>query len=148
MTMDDQLILVVEDDPNDVLLLRRAFKKAEITNPVDVAEDGDQAVDYLTERLDPNNGVRQRTPSLVLLDLKLPRRSGLEVLTWRATLPGAQRIPFVVLTSSRQSVDLERAYALGTNGYLVKPESLTGLTEMATAIRSFWLTYNTLPDHR
>ena len=145
MGENGKTILHVEDDPNDVLLIGRALRKAEMSASVQVVNDGDQAVDYLSG----NNAYALREqfplPALVLLDLKLPRKSGIEVLQWIRSKPGLRRIPVVMLTSSRQPIDINRAYDLGVNAYLVKPVSFETLVEMLRTVDSFWLRVNEQP---
>jgi CheY-like chemotaxis protein len=127
-----ETILVVEDNEDDVLLIQRAFRKAAIANPLRVLRDGNQAVAYLSGA-EPYADRREcPLPALVLLDLKLPRRSGLEVLKWLRQQPGIGRLITVVLTSSRESADVNRAYELGANSYLVKPVLLNDLVDMMT----------------
>lgn len=144
--MDKSVILLVEDDPDDVFFLQEAFKKADMAGALRVARDGEEAVAYLLgqgafadRRLHP-------PPALVLLDLKLPRKSGLEVLEWRRGQPGMASIPVVVLTSSVSETDVRRAYELGANAYLVKPIDSGAQDEMVGTIRRFWLGLNRLPD--
>ncbi len=145
MGENGKTILHVEDDPNDVLLIGRALRKAEVHASIQVVNDGDQAVDYLSG----NNTYAQREqfplPALVLLDLKLPRKSGIEVLQWIRSKPGLRRIPVIMLTSSRQPIDINRAYDLGVNAYLVKPVSFDTLVEMLRTLDSFWLRVNEQP---
>jgi CheY-like chemotaxis protein len=145
MGENGKVILHVEDDPNDVLLIARAFRKAEAPAQIQVVNDGDQAVDYLNA----NNAYAQREqfplPSLVLLDLKLPRKSGIEVLQWIRSQTGLRRIPVVMLTSSKQPIDINRAYDLGVNAYLVKPVNFDMLVEMLRTLDSFWLKINEPP---
>ena len=134
------VILLVEDNPDDVHLISRAFRKANIETPLEVAEDGDQAVNYLSG-IDDADG-SEVTPVLILLDLKLPRRSGFEVLAWIKRHARLRRVPVVVLTSSKTSTDIERAYDLGANSYLAKPLRPEGLLSMVTQINSYWLSLN------
>lgn len=136
------LILLVEDDINDALLLRRAFAKAGVVNTIVQLEDGDSAVAYLDGAGEYADREYYPLPCLILLDLKLPRRSGLEVLEWMRAQPGLRRIPVVVLTSSQQSRDINRAYDLGANSYLVKPVGFDTLLEMAQALNLYWLCFN------
>jgi CheY-like chemotaxis protein len=138
-------ILHVEDDPNDVLLVGRAFRKAEFSADVKVVNDGEQAVSYLSGTNHFAEREKFPLPALVLLDLKLPRKSGLEVLSWIRNQPGLKRIPVVMLTSSKQPVDINRAYDLGVNGYLVKPVSFDALVEMLRTLDAFWLRTNEKP---
>ncbi len=142
----DMPILLVEDDPDDQLLIRRAFAEARLGNPLTLARDGDEALAYLSA--DGAFADRQANPLpvLVLLDLKLPRRSGLEVLRWLRAQPGALgRTPVAVLTSSRQSADVEQAYDLGANSYLVKPVDFDGLLEMVRTAGLYWTVLNEAP---
>ena len=142
MNIDRSPVLMVEDDPNDVVLVRRAFRKANLQHPVYAVEDGEAAIAYLDGRGEYADRDASPLPRLVLLDLKLPRKSGLEVLEWVKSQPRLKRIPVVVLTSSRQPSDVNRAYDLGVNAYLVKPVSFDRLLEMITAIEAFWLGIN------
>jgi len=109
--------------------------------------DGEQAIAYLSGAGPYQNREKFPLPMLVLLDLKLPRRSGLEVLAWMRQ-QGAPicRIPVVVLTSSKQSVDVNRAYELGANSYLVKPVTFEGLLDMVRALEMYWFMMNEQPE--
>jgi CheY-like chemotaxis protein len=146
MNANGATILHVEDDPNDVLLIARAFRKAETAAQLQVVNDGEQAVQYLGGTNSFSKREQFPLPSLVLLDLKLPRKSGIEVLEWIRSQPGLKRIPVVMLTSSRQSVDINRAYDLGANAYLVKPVNFDALVEMMKTLDSFWLRVNERPS--
>jgi CheY-like chemotaxis protein len=141
-----QVILVVEDDPNDILLIQRAFSKARILNPLQFVSDGDDAVGYLSGDGIYADRAKFPFPVLVLLDLKLPRRSGLEVLGWIRGQPGLKRLPVVVLTSSKESVDINRAYDLGANSYLVKPVGFDSLLELVKSLEVYWMMLNQNPD--
>jgi CheY-like chemotaxis protein len=145
-----EVILAVEDEDDDVALLKRAFRKAGLVNPVRFLADGEQAVSYLAGEGEYADREAYPLPSLILLDLKLPRKSGLEVLAWLREQPVLRRIPVVVLTSSKQNVDLERAYDLGANSYLVKPVAFTDLLEMIGALQLYWIRLNETPkgSHR
>ena len=144
--MRGQVILVVEDDPNDVLLIQRAFAKARILNPVRTVSNGDEAVAYLSGSGPYGDRATYPVPVLVLLDLKLPRRSGLEVLGWIRSQPGLKRLPIVVLTSSKESIDINRAYDLGANSYLVKPVGFDSLLELVKSLEVYWMMLNQNPD--
>src|SRR6478672_7723674 len=135
MAANGRIILHVEDEQNDVLLIARAFRKAETSAQIQVVNDGEQAVNYLNG----SSPQQAPVPSLVLLDLKLPRKSGLEVLEWIRSQPGLKRIPVVMLTSSRQPIDINRAYDLGVNAYLVKPVNFDELVGMLKSLDSFWM---------
>ncbi len=139
-------ILLAEDESNDVFLMQRAFAKARIINPIDVVSDGEEAIAFLSELAAAGRGPRS-FPMLMLLDLKLPRRSGLEVLAWMRQQEAAiRRIPVVVLTSSKQSTDVNRAYELGANSYLVKPVTFEGLLDMVKALEMYWFMLNEQPE--
>ena len=138
-------ILLVEDNPDDVLLIRRAFAKAGTTAPLNVVSDGEAAVAYLAGEGAYADRAHFPLPALLLLDLKRPPKSGLEVLEWLRARPGLRRLPVVVLTSSRESVDVQRAYDLGANSYLVKPVAFDDMRRMAAALGLYWLTMNERP---
>jgi CheY-like chemotaxis protein len=139
-------ILLVEDSPDDALLVQRAFRKANLANSVQLVRDGDEAVAYL--KGDPPFSDRGQfpLPVLMLLDLKLPRLSGLEVLKWVRQNGTLKRLPVVVLTSSRESVDVNRAYDLGVNSYLTKPVGFEALLEMVKSLNLYWLILNEQPE--
>ncbi|UCD19629.1 MAG: response regulator [candidate division WOR-3 bacterium] len=139
MASDNYTILLVEDDHNDVLLIKRAFQKVNIANPIVVLNDGEQAISYLAGR-EPYVG--RALPMLVLLDLKLPRKSGHEVLEWLRQQQTLKRLPVVVLTASSESSDVNRAYDLGANSYLVKPVTFDALVEMVRTLNLYWLILN------
>ena len=134
-------ILLVEDDPTDVLLLRRAFAKAGVENPLQAVSDGDAAVAYLAGTGGYVNRYRHPVPSLVLLDIKLPRRSGLEVLTWMREQPDLRRLAVIMLTSSREPGDISRAYDAGANGYHVKARAFEDLLDLVDALKVYWLSW-------
>lgn len=141
--MDDlSTVLLVEDNPDDAELISHAFGKAGVSNPMIVVVDGEKAIDYVHGRSDYADRHRFPLPGLVLLDLKLPRRSGFEVLeTIRAT-ETTRRIPVVVLTSSNQEDDIRRAYDAGANAYLVKPIGRDALVAMVRSLDAFWMKLN------
>jgi len=137
-------ILQVDDDPNDVFLLQHAMAKAGVANPIQVATDGQQAIDYLKGTGKFADREQFPVPCLVLLDLKLPYVMGLEVLRWIRQQPGAALV-VILLTASAENRDIATAYRLGANAFLTKPTKASKLEEMAKAIKDFWLTHNTLP---
>jgi two-component system response regulator len=138
-------ILHVEDDPNDVFFMQRAMNKAGVANPIQVVNDGQQAIDYLQGVGKFADRGTFPSPSLVLLDLKLPYVMGLDVLKWIRQQPGMTMV-VLLLTASGEEADIATAYQLGANGFLVKPSEASNLVDMVKAIRDFWLTYNTLPE--
>ncbi len=139
-------LLLVEDDANDILLMERAFRRAKLTVPIRIVKDGDSAIDYLMGQARYSDRNEHPWPSLILLDLKLPRRSGLEVLEWIRQQPVIRRIPVVVLTSSKENNDVDRAYEIGVNSYLVKPVTFSALESMVEALDKFWLKVNQYPS--
>lgn len=138
-------ILHIEDDPNDVLLLQRAIRRAGLPISVISVSDGDAAIAYL--KGDPAYCDRQRfpLPDLILLDLKIPRKSGIEVLSWIRLHPQFRRLPVTVLTSSRHDHDMEQAYDSGANSYLVKPVGFDALLEMIKLVNDYWFSLNQRP---
>ncbi len=146
MNANGRTILLVEDNPDDVLLIRRAFQKAGIGNPVVALDHGDDAVAYLDGTGTYSDRHRYPLPALMLLDLKLPRRSGLEVLAWVRRHEGLKRLPVVVLTSSRDEGDINQAYDLGANSYLVKPVAFDDLLRLVRSVEGYWLMLNERPD--
>lgn len=139
-------VLLVEDSAADVVLVQRAFRRGGSSAHLHVVRDGDEAVRYLAGIDGFADRVRHPLPRLVLLDLKLPRRSGLEVLGWLRAQPGLGRLPVVILTSSREAVDVERAYDLGVNGYLLKPVGFDALLHLARTLDLYWLQLNVGPE--
>jgi len=144
-SLHSSTILLVEDDPADVFRIQRAFRKADITSPMQVVDDGEKAIHYLSGQALYQDRDCYPLPVLVLLDLKLPRRSGLDVLNWLRNESDTKLLPVVVLTSSEQQSDIDQAYAAGANSYLAKPPSPTELLEMARTIGLYWLLFNRLP---
>jgi len=139
-------ILQVEDDPNDVFFLQHAMKKAGVMNPIQVASDGQQAIDYFKGLGKFADREKFPLPGLVLLDLKLPYVMGLDVLRWiRRQRPLAGTI-VILLTASGEDADIATAYSLGANAFLTKPSEADKLVDMAKSIKDFWLTHNTLPQ--
>lgn len=137
-------ILWVEDDANDILLGGRAMEKVGL-GPATIARDGQEAIDYLSGKRKFADRSLHPLPSLVLLDLKLPRRSGLEVLKWLREQPELRRIPVLVFTSSKEPADVNRCYELGANAYLVKPVDMNALVDVLQKLRAFWLGPNRFP---
>lgn len=138
-------LLWVEDDPDDVLLGKRALIKGGFEKP-QIVRDGEEAIAYLSGKGPFADRVQFPMPSLVLLDLKLPRKSGIEVLRWIRGAEGLKRIPVVILTSSRERHDIDRAYDTGANAFLVKPVELRTFAEVARGLHLFWATLNTNPE--
>jgi CheY-like chemotaxis protein len=137
--------LVAEDDENDVFFLQRAFQQAKIENPLHVVRDGQEAIDYLSGAGDFSDRKLHPLPYLFILDLKMPRKTGLDVLAWLQEQPELRCIPVVVLSSSAQVRDIDKAYELGVNAFIVKPANLEKRVKLAKAIGTFWLELNEVP---
>ncbi len=147
MNKTNRPILLVEDDPADARLIQRAFEKAQLPVPLLRLSNGDDAVAYLAGEGPYHNRISYPLPTLMLLDIKLPRRSGFEVLEWvRNRADALARLVVVMLTSSGHSVDVDRAYDLGANSYITKPENSQRLLEVAHVLREYWLKYNQFPE--
>lgn len=138
-------ILLVEDEEHDVLFLQIALEQAEVTNPLVVVKDGREAIAYL--KGDGKFADRQQypLPRLVLLDLRLPRVPGLDVLKWIRQQPDFAQLPVIVCTSSDQDTDVDTAYQLGANAYVVKPSRLAERLELVRRIKKYWLEMNAPP---
>jgi CheY-like chemotaxis protein len=135
-------ILLVEDSEDDVFFMQRAVKAAGIPNPLHVVIDGSEALDYLQRRNAYAEAGKAPRPGLILLDLKLPRLRGMDVLKWIREQKDLATIPIIVLTSSNQGHDLEAAYALGANSFLMKPSDVGKLTKMMMSLKSYWLEHD------
>lgn len=138
-------VLFVEDGENDVLLLKHAFAKVGSHIPLLVMGDGQAAWEYLVGSGSAEGPGR---PSLIILDLKLPKKSGLEVLSSLRGHSELRRIPVLVMTSSMERIDVDRAYNLGADFYLVKPTEPDRLLDLAQAIHAYWLALHSDPDHQ
>ncbi len=142
MRSHNPTILLVEDDENDALFLRMALKDAGVQNSVQVARDGEQALDYLNGTGAYAERGRHPLPYLVLLDLKLPHVMGLDVLKSLRKKAELASVIVIVLTASTNPSDVDSAYKLGANAYLVKPTSFEELQVIARCIKEFWLERN------
>lgn len=145
--MDTPLrILVAEDDINDVMLLRRAFAKAGVKSPIYFAHDGQEVMDYLEGKAPFDNPIEFPLPNLLLLDLKLPRVSGFEVLEWLRHHPRLNRLLVVVFSESGETADVTRAYSLGANAYIFKPREANELVRIVERLQSYWQSIQAAPD--
>lgn len=133
-------IMLIEDNPEDVELTLRAFKKYNLANKIRVVRDGEEALHCLFD-----TELREK-PRLILLDLKLPKVDGLEVLQRCKTHPRTKTIPIVVLTSSREEQDLVKSYHLGVNSYVVKPVDFPQFTDAVRQLGMYWMLLNELPS--
>jgi CheY-like chemotaxis protein len=148
MEKTDKVILLVEDNEDDVFLMKRAFKGAGILNPIQVVHDGEAVVRYLSGEGEFADRQKFPLPSVVFLDLKLPYLSGLEVLKWKSEQTDLPPVIFIVVTSSNEPTDLKTAYRLGASSYIVKPPTSEQLLEIIKAFRLYWLTCNSFPENR
>lgn len=128
-------VLYAEDEDNDAFLMQRAFAKAAVANPLQIVTDGSAAMRYLSGTGEFSDRNTFPFPCLLLLDLNLPRQSGLEVLAWCRAQPALRELPIVIFTSSSQSRDIQSAYTLGANAYLVKPPNSERLIELVAGLR-------------
>lgn len=133
----ERSILLVEDNPADLDLTLRAFRRRHLLNPIAVARDGQEALDFI-----PRWAAGEPLPLVVLLDLKLPKVHGLEVLRTFKENPLTRSVPVVVLTTSDEDVDIDAAYALGANSYILKPVDFDKFTQVAAQIELYWCALN------
>jgi CheY-like chemotaxis protein len=139
-----QTILLVDDSENDIFLMRTAFKKAEFNTALQEVHNGEEAIAYL--KGDGVYGDRNNypLPSVILLDLNMPMKNGFDVLSWVRTQPAFKRLSIIILTASSRPEDVERAFDLGANSYLVKPRDLETLAAMIRCLRD-WIQINHFP---
>jgi CheY-like chemotaxis protein len=138
MSESDYTILLVEDDENDAMLLKMAFEKNGIGNPVQWVRDGLEAVAYLNGDGNYADRAQYPFPEVLLVDLKMPRMTGLELLAWINEHPEFRIIPTIIMTSSQQELDIENAYRLGANTYLTKPIAFDDLAKMVKLTHEYW----------
>jgi two-component system, response regulator len=139
-------VLLVEDDPSDVELTLLILKREKLANRIDIAHDGEEALDYLFRRGAYKERTSDHEPRLVLLDLKLPKVSGLEVLRELKADPRTRSIPIVVMTSSREERDLVDSYSLGVNSYIQKPIDFEQFRDTVRQVGFYWLLVNQRPE--
>lgn len=135
-------ILLVEDNPNDVELTLHSLKKNKLANRIHVARDGEEALEYVFGAGDPASRTLTDLPKLILLDLKLPKVDGLEVLRRIKADPRTKTTPVVMLTSSREERDVVKSYNLGANSYIVKPVDFESFSEAVKQLGFYWLLLN------
>jgi len=146
MVSETAVILIVEDQEDDVLLIRRAFGKARLNNPVQVVRNGEDAIAYLSGEGRFANRAEYPLPALVLLDLKLPGLDGFDVLAWIRKREGTRGMPVIVLTSSNRIPDVNRAYNLGANSFFIKDIDFQNSVALADLLHRYWLRVAALPD--
>lgn len=140
MKFQHRPILLIEDNPMDEDLTRRAFARRKVVNPIEVARDGEQALDYLSRWQEGSP-----LPVVILLDINLPKVNGLEVLRQYKASPYAQRVPVIILTTSAEDRDIQIAYELGANSYIIKPVDFEKFLEVAAQIDLYWNMINLPP---
>jgi CheY-like chemotaxis protein len=139
-----QTVLLVDDSENDIFLMRAAFKKAEFNISLQEAHNGEEAIAYLKGEGTYSDRNKHPLPSVILLDLNMPMKNGFDVLSWARTQPTLKRLSIVILTASGRPEDVERAFDLGADSYLVKPRELETLVAMIRCLRD-WLQINHFP---
>jgi CheY-like chemotaxis protein len=142
----NETILLIDDDDNDRLLIQRAFQKAGLKSFLRTVADGREALDYLQCSGKYADRTRYPVPFLALLDLKMPGMAGFEVLQWIRSQPNLRRLLVVVLTSSSLQSDVDRAYELGANSYLVKPVEFEEMVSMVLRFETYWTEINRVPS--
>jgi CheY-like chemotaxis protein len=131
-------VLLVEDDLNDIFLVKRAFKMAQLENPLQVVTDGEEAVHYLSGHGKYSDRDTHPLPKLVVMDIKMPRMTGFDVLEWIKTDGPLRRIPIIIVSSSDRPEDVNRAYELGANAYMVKPVNFRAVQHLFESITHYW----------
>lgn len=146
MSSDENMIeypiLLVEDNPDDVMITKRAFKKGKIRNKLFIVSDGIEALDFLQHRKGYENSP---VPSLILLDIKMPRMDGFEVLKKIKEDKNLKSIPVIMLTTSERDTDIEKAYAIGCNSYIVKPVNFQKFLDVVINVQEYWLKITKVP---
>ncbi|MET0262502.1 MAG: response regulator [Rariglobus sp.] len=140
--MTSNILLVAEDDAVDALLLERALRRAGSLFRMVRVSDGEEVIDYVQGRGAFSDRASHPAPKVILLDLKMPRKDGFAVLSWRQQLPNGHLLPVVVFSSSALPQDINRAYSLGANSYVVKPAAPERLHSMVAALHEWWGGFN------
>lgn len=148
MNNSDKVILLVEDNPDDVTLTLRAFKRSHVMNEIAIARDGIEALDFLFGRGEFADRATKSLPTLVILDLKLPKLDGLSVLKAIRENDKTRLLPVVILTSSKEEQDLISGYSLGANSYVRKPVDFTEFLDAVKVLGIYWLMMNQTPPER
>src|ERR1041385_3720216 len=143
---DQAVILLVEDREDDILLVRKAFCRAQLNNAIQVVRDGEDAIAYLAGQGKFSNRAEYPLPWLTLLDLKMPRVDGFEVLRWIRNQPALKALIVIVLTSSDAIRDVNRAYQFGANSFMVKPGDFENAVVLSRLIQQYWLMHNRFPE--
>jgi len=138
MKNNDFTVLLVEDDLNDIFLVKRAFKIAKMENPLQVVTDGQEAIQYLRGDGKYSDRTAHPLPKLIVMDIKMPRKTGFEVLEWVKRDGPLRRIPVIIVSSSDNPTDINRAYELGANAYMVKPVDFKEVEHLFSSITHYW----------
>jgi CheY-like chemotaxis protein len=144
---DSKLILIVEDNDDDYIATMRAFKKANLVNPVRRCNNGDQVLDYLFQRGEFSAPVTAPRPSIIMLDLNLPGTDGRSVLKVIKAAPELRKIPIIVLTTSNADFDIEWCYTAGANSYVQKPVNFDEFIQAIARLSEYWLEISILPKN-
>lgn len=139
-------VLIAEDQPMDIFLLQRAFAQAPMPITLYFVTDGQEAIDYLSGEKEYGDRELHPLPDLLLLDIKMPRLDGFQVLRWLRNQPGLKRLPVTMFSSSGLASDVNRAYELGANSFLVKPQDADGMSELVIRLENYWLELNAGPE--
>lgn len=139
-------VLVLEDEPADVFLLRRAFSKSRMPIDLHFVRDGQEAIHYLGGEGKYADRLANPLPDFILLDIKTPKLTGFEVLRWLRQQPGLKRLPVSILSSSSLKLDVNRAYELGANSFLIKPQEPADLADLITQLEGYWFERNQGPE--
>lgn len=139
-------VLAVDDDPDDRFLLEQAWRQAGIGNPLRTIDDGPGLVDYLSGSGAYSDRTRYPLPAMILLDIKMPGMSGLDVLKWLRAQESLRRVPVLILTASTAPTDVTEAYRLGASCFFIKPSALDELIELLKAVKNCWLRFNQFPE--
>jgi CheY-like chemotaxis protein len=142
------VVLVADDDPDDCLLIKEAFKKGVLVNGLRFVEDGEELMDYLRRRGKYANPSSSPRPGIILLDLNMPRKNGREALKEIKSDPNLRSIPVVILTTSKDEEDILRSYDLGANSFITKPVTFPGLIDAVKSLGKYWLEIVELPPER
>ena len=143
---DRATVLLAEDDPDDVLLTQIAFERARLANPLQVVRDGEETIAYLKGEGVFADRERYPFPILLLLDLKMPKVDGFQVLEWLRSQPEHLQLPVAIMTSSDHDPDMTRASDLGADSYLIKPPNAITLLELVQRMHGYWLIVNEAPE--
>ena len=141
-------ILLADDDPDDRLLTRDAFQESRIRNILETVEDGEELMDYLLHRGKYSGDAAKPHPSMILLDLNMPRKDGREALKEIKSSPELRNIPIVVLTTSKAEEDIIRTYDLGVNSFIIKPVTFDGMVDVVKTLGKYWFEIVELPPER